>query len=657
MSAPDFPGILAFLQAILSPDQSVQQSVLHEFLSLSRSPDFASALLAIAANRDFTDDSRASALILLRRIFPPLLVGLGPDLLSLIHSIVIASESRLIPLAVILLSRAILQSQESVFLDALYVLLSTEPAVDPALEVLLELAGGGFPVPAPFVERLADFVDKAEHCAGALGVLAVLAGKEGYGGFIGERVVPVILERCDSYDSKAICEAMHIVAMFYLESGAQELAGFLAHCLQTRESDLLCDLLDQLAEPDEPLAFDAGLSLALFDCLAVDDGEEEVFSFADRAALVIDLIAHGDGAALFKLYAQAIENCGNPGQALRAISTLAGAGLIEETSQYLAFAETQLETENRRDAVICLAYLTPREPEVAAMVIENLFPLLAHADDGLVDRLLYVLETLLLESDEEWVAMVVARASFPWVVVIADIYDRFVDVDEVWAARISRVLCSVIAPMNRASPELEEFCCQIMPKIASPKYFDGNLISVLLFKLYPVFCDGPRQVLAALPQISAEVAQESPWKFSGLCTLLTAFMSAFPRETAADDAFQAVFQDLATAIIEKRLAPMTSTARFIALLRTMHRHFGIFKGAAATHYLDVARVVFTADGEAEAVEAVAELVLEILPELSREMRDWFTVELQKIAQNPLMVCWGTAVPQLAHRMKVAELVG
>jgi hypothetical protein len=224
--------------------------------------------------------------------------------------------------------------------------------------------------------------------------------------------------------------------------------------------------------------------------------------------------------------------------------------------------------------------------------------------------------------------------------------------DDRWIWKISLILCRVLRQVDRSSPDLEQLYRRMLPVIASPQHFDGHLMAAFLAKTRTAFGADEAEILAGLRVIAADVQELGSFQFSGICTILTEFVSAFPREIAANGVFQSVFQPIATAVARGELRPPTSSRPFVLLLQAMHRQFNIFANDA---YVDLVLALFTSKGEFETVDAIAAVLVEILPELSVEVRMRFAMAVQDISTNPELFSWGEAMPPLVARL--AELDG
>jgi hypothetical protein len=93
-----------------------------------------------------------------------------------------------------------------------------------------------------------------------------------------------------------------------------------------------------------------------------------------------------EGSALVQLFQSLINACGNPGQALPAVSTIALVCDIEDGARCLAFADAHFDTEHRSDAMSYLLYLSPSDRARSASIAERLLLLLCEPDPALLDR-------------------------------------------------------------------------------------------------------------------------------------------------------------------------------------------------------------------------------------------------------------------------------
>jgi hypothetical protein len=639
--------VLRVLDATRIPDSRIQRELLWEFRALASLPALPSCLIAIVTDSTLDSSFHIAALAFLHR-FPRLISrSLFPDIVNLIGAIVAAGASELIPLAVILIADIVRCSKGALlehFCPILWDLLQFPAARNAALEALSELARAHIQIPATFVDVLPTFLSSPDHSAAALELLVILAAADAHSAFIESNVLGHILANVETYDAKGACDAMAIVARLYVANGSPELADFLAHCLRTRESDLFCDMLNELSGKRSALPFHAGLAEALFQCLAIDDRSDDTLTLPERAACVLELIGQGDPASLCSLFEGLLGQCENPAQALRAIAAMAEH--IEDPLRYLSFAESQLATENRREAVLCLAYLIPGDPVRAAGIVERLLPmLLTETEDTLIDGVLFSLDVVLFDHDEEWTNSLLSRATFQWVAVLEDLYGRFVVTHEGWVWRLSRILCRLLRQIDPSHPELDSLYRRMVPAVVSLPYFDGHIIAAFLAKGgAAASADAPR-ILAALRGVAENVRELSSFQFSGICSILTTIVSGFPGGVAGNEAFDAVFALIADAAAHARLTPPASYRPFIVLLQAMQRQLNIF---ARSEYVDLVLAMFTPEGELETVDAIAALFLEILPGMSVELRRRLAEAVQEIESNPALFSWGQALPQLAE---------
>jgi hypothetical protein len=607
--------IIAVLRESGSHNPERQSFVYWGLEELSSSvPYFCCYLLWIATHLEFGQRLRLLSLLVLRRclhvVLPPDVPAFVPFCYSSIVDIVSSQSSSLVPHALVLVPSLILRFDEALIADwpqFFLALLQTPGLAVAAVDSLIELAQAKHKIPAEIFRGIVALFQSAATGPDLLSALAILVRHLADGSVpldvIHSTIFPALLPHLESLTPDAICDAMKVGAILFLRLGEPSAGDFVIDCLESQDEDLLAEVLAPFES--ETIPFYEPLVVALFNCL-VRPEPPGPYSFVCQVEFILDRLCQSSGAETAAVIDALLRQSDHVGQQLRGLCLLAFFDFLDDPTQYVDFAASHLDSEFRRDAVICLLYCS--NAQHAGLAVATALPMLFDCDFDMADRLIFTLDAIFeddsLQTDPEWLEPLIgaydhflASAGHP------EGLGLFQRVSAIFSAFLER---TDLDPQIR-----DEVLRHIIETSFAPPGFlvDGDSLGALVQK------DAAGDVLARVADVIPELPNLSDFSFCGVCRLLAAFADG----CAGDEAFQRCFVELLQVVAAAEPNVLSLHHEFFRLVAAMQRKVAVLQSDFGEECLAVAIRMFGGFEGVETADAIAEVLAGHVKELPADV--------------------------------------
>lgn len=633
MSAPEEQVLFWALCTATTGNSAQQREILGTLNQLAQSwAPFIPSLLRIVEGRQFQENLRQMALITIRRYIWCVdinIITFRDEFIRIFQSL----EVNFIAEAAIILAEMTVKNRELVpnINEIIITMLQNPSTACAAVDMMREFAAhyeemGGFSPELAVV--LLQVVDSGSVATSdAMSVLRMLADYEFFVRFFLQGDLHnIILRHFEQFDENGRAEAMTIIGDFYCCTKEAVFGDFLATCMATQDADLMMDMLDvvQTYCRDMPCheKFINGLIFLL-------NGEEEPLweegPITKSQGILMEMAdVHGPGfvGAIFQMF-QACSPC----QILRVIGALDLADPVPEET-YGPLVYECLRGPCPGDAALCFLDLDTHKPEV----ISTMMQILAGCDDGVFDKIVFVLENVLVDL----------QATSPeWIQILMSVYNGYVNMN----SPRCRSLIRLVECLNIEDPAicttLAQYSWENLGKVSceTVQFFDGDLLRILLPKVGPEYAC---QVLAFLGANIAWLPMVSTDTLGGYHRVIETIAGSYLPQVASDSNFI----NIIGVLVEMRENDVEISefdqvfsipAHLFAIAGHLFQHFPITQAPFADNWIRLAVEHYNAEANFSVINAIVDCYGPHIQQIPVEIIDRFLANscgvIQRITES------------------------